>query len=244
MAASGSSSGGAIVRHGGIVTSKERHDWVNIGVSLRRRAETLSVALKRDSKAIHKEEKKYAVRQEIGDNKHSATTSGVLHGNAFGNENAPENGQREIHNRESASHRESEGILHRVNKTRAVVDAIQAQEDAESVSKLASFVTEEIESIRGKQKETYESLAKEEVAIFRQLKDLEMRIDGAAHSSHSMGSSSSARDDNTRKNGGKITYYSAFGNETPEAVIAYDTFMEENGQTGGVRYVAYQSVNF
>ena len=218
----GDGDGGSSRHRGGIVTSKERNDWVNVGVSLRRRAEILHTAMQRESKAVSKTLRSGEARQFEGNQ------TGLLHDD-FGNENCPVNDQKEVVKDSSR-----EGILQRVFKTRAVVEAIQAEQNTESVSKLASFVTDEIESIRTKQREVYETLAKDEAVIFQQLKALEMRLDGSP-CSRSGGSLKSQDVDGSSISGVKLGDCSDFGHyETPEPVMAYDKFMQENGQTGGV----------
>ena len=209
-----------------VVTARERHDWVNAGIALRRRATVAAEAAFRKNGcgiAAMVGREHYHGADDRGGGSTGGETSGssvgVGGGGGSGGGNDAEGG---------------EDYVERVLRTRAAVDAMLSEQDAARTARLADFVEREIASIRGEQAEEYALLAKEEAELFRNLHMIESALDAQTPSraaTEKPAIIATTRAGTSGIGGGGV----AQTHDTPAAVAAYDDFMEMSGPTGGVR---------
>ena len=130
-----------------MVTARERHDWVNAGIALRRRATVAAdAAFQKDGRSVAA-----MVARQHGANERGESEGGESSSSSFGGgggENDVEGG---------------EDYVERVLRTRAAVDAMLSEQDTARTARLANFVEREIANIRGEQAEEYAQLAKEDM---------------------------------------------------------------------------------
>ena len=218
----------------GVVTARERHDWVKAGVALRRRAEMISAAVER-VKALES-------HVEFGETpKEEATTSGADGGMSSATESSE--ATEACTTRSSGGENSAEGdqtgidFVERVLRARAAIESMQSEQDDDRTARLAEFVANEIDAIRQAQRETYSGLAREETAMLKFLKDFEARIDAQTPTRSTILNNEcrvNAKDTGMGAAQARGTPV-VRGDETPAAVAAYDDFIETHGPTGGVR---------